>query len=396
MPTQPFYFFTSPDPDYLPKGSRDPLGFQVIWQHQARKLIPFLSTVSNSLRDFQILCTARYLYKSKNNSDWSKYFLRFEQLMSYARYLRYPENAGFNGIEKVRQRLNDSSKYWVSNLPTDEILSNQRPYGILGKYIRPFSDIAFDTHPEFDKIYGDKTSAVKKDPEASRLLDKVLSGDRFSVDRTSLPALFPLFDISNEEREYLTQKLIRIEEKDNWQNRLYDYVDSTDLPDEFELYPFLKGFGKFLRPDEVLLQSLLEEHAKTERVLSPMNTIFRYLQTKPLWTRQSIDHDDYISACNRPFHYDFVARDHQAELLNQMGSLMGSSNWNVVMGLAKRNEEVTGWRGGNAWISVIRDVLEVRHSDGALKKDLYDPELDHENSYVLPAYISIYRQLKNR
>jgi hypothetical protein len=35
----PQYYLTLPDPDYLPKGSRDPLGFQVVWQHQGKKII---------------------------------------------------------------------------------------------------------------------------------------------------------------------------------------------------------------------------------------------------------------------------------------------------------------------------------------------------------------------
>ncbi len=52
------YFITEQDPNYSIKGSRDPLGFQVVWQAAGRKLIPNLSTVSGSIKDFQILCLA--------------------------------------------------------------------------------------------------------------------------------------------------------------------------------------------------------------------------------------------------------------------------------------------------------------------------------------------------
>jgi len=57
------YFITEKDQNYTIKGSKDPLGFQVIWQSAGRKLIPNLSTVSNNLIDFQILCLAHTIKK---------------------------------------------------------------------------------------------------------------------------------------------------------------------------------------------------------------------------------------------------------------------------------------------------------------------------------------------
>jgi len=46
------YFITDQDPNYTLKGSRDTLGFQVVWQTAGRKLIRFLLTVSGSIKDF--------------------------------------------------------------------------------------------------------------------------------------------------------------------------------------------------------------------------------------------------------------------------------------------------------------------------------------------------------
>ena len=82
------YFITEQDPDYTVKGSRDPLGFQVIWQEAGRKLIPFLSTVSNNIKDFQILCIGYALKKDMNiqDKDFEPFFIRFEQLMAYTRF----------------------------------------------------------------------------------------------------------------------------------------------------------------------------------------------------------------------------------------------------------------------------------------------------------------------
>jgi hypothetical protein len=87
------YFITSQDPNYTVKGSRDPLGLQVIWQEAGRWLIPNLSTVSSNIKDFQVLCIAYALKKVLNISDegFEDFFIRFEQLMAYTRYKKNPD-----------------------------------------------------------------------------------------------------------------------------------------------------------------------------------------------------------------------------------------------------------------------------------------------------------------
>jgi hypothetical protein len=63
------YYLTNPNPNYSIKGSRDPLGLQVLWQPAARRLIPYLSTVSGNVLEFQILCIAFTLKNYLNFSD---------------------------------------------------------------------------------------------------------------------------------------------------------------------------------------------------------------------------------------------------------------------------------------------------------------------------------------
>ena len=394
MSLQPFYFLTSPDPDYLPKGSRDPLGLQVIWQYQGKKLIPFLSTVSISVRDFQILCMARFLYGDKQDNGWPRFFFRFEQLMGYSRALRFTEN-GFTGVERVRRRIADSNRYPISNNPIDEIMSNQRSYGIWGKYIRPYLDIGFDRDAAFEEVYSEKMLTLLADPEANRLIARVHAGDRFHVEKESLSALFPAFDITPAERVFLTRKIIRLDESNAYQNRLHDYIQSASLPDEFILYPFLTDFSSFLNQDEEALRTIIADHAQTERILSPVSTVFRYLQTRSLWTRDELEQDEYISNCNRKTNAAFQSNEPHVRFLNEQSVLLGGSNWELVKGLARRNAEVAGWRGGASWIEVNRDLLEVRHAEGAAKKVGYDPDIHHEHSYFIPTFISLYRQLQN-
>jgi hypothetical protein len=389
---QPQYYFTSPDPDYLPKGARDPLGFQVIWQHQGKQLIPYLSTVSSLARDFQILCIARYFYGQDKEAGWPKFFLRFEQLMAYARMIKYPK-VGFTGVERVRSRVNELNRFPVSNNPNDEILSNQRSYGIWGKYIRPFLDIGFDKDADFNSIYGDKLRRITTNPEVSRLLQKLKIGDRFYVDHEIISLLFPLFEIGPAEKIFLLKKIIKLEANDAFQNRLYDFVDATKIEGEFLLYDFLNRFSNSLGKEETRLKEILILHEQTEKILSPVNTMFRYLQTKPLWTKEELEKDDYILNCKYSTGFQFPEGDKNFDLLNHFGNLMRGSNWNIIEFIAKRNAEVTSWRGGAAWLSINKNLLEVRHSDGAMIKKDYNPQVHQENEYFIPTFISIYQQL---
>ena len=125
------YFFSLPDLDFKPTGSRDPLGLQVIWQNVGSQVIPFLSTVSSNIRDFKILCLAHY-YLSKGELDRNT-FIRFEQLCAYARHYKQEKEA-FNGIEKIRKhfRIEPSARFPIdiSEKKTHWILSNQITYGI--------------------------------------------------------------------------------------------------------------------------------------------------------------------------------------------------------------------------------------------------------------------------
>jgi hypothetical protein len=149
------YFITNQDPNYSIKGSRDPLGFQVVWQAAGRKLIPFLSTVSGSIKDFQILCLAYALKKELKIEDkqFEPFFLRFEQMMAYTRYKSYPKE-GFNGVDKVRKMMSvNPVSVRISTAIADQLLSNQKAYGIWGKYNSPFTEMRLIEMPEYSNVY---------------------------------------------------------------------------------------------------------------------------------------------------------------------------------------------------------------------------------------------------
>ena len=127
------FFITEPDINFRIKGSRDPLGFQPIWQKLGRKVIKDLSTVSINIRDFQLMSFAWYFWGGRPDKNFMAFFYKFEQACAYTREL-YFEKSGYNGKEFVSKRRN-ALNFRLSTNNADTILSNQKTYGVFGKYL---------------------------------------------------------------------------------------------------------------------------------------------------------------------------------------------------------------------------------------------------------------------
>lgn len=387
------FYFSKEDPDYSIKGSRDPLAFQVLWQHQGKKLIPYLSTVSANLHDFQILCLAYYFYEKEPDNSFARFFLRFEQLMGYVRLA--VSNTGFNGIEGIKRRLRDNSRVSISNTPQDEILSNQRAYGIWGKYNRPFQDIGFTKRPIFYDVFTEKMESVPDKASVLSIINKVKvnANGRARFDTSELECLQPLLNITKQERKFYTDAVLKVEEANPYQNELFQFVSNTTLPDQLDLYPFLRSFSKAIGGRNGQLKNILEEIEFTEKILCPLNHIFRYLQTKPIWEKAQLVNDKYIIKCKKGIDYVFHDGNEESKIKNQLAQTLSKDNWNLVLDLANRNKEVTEWREGAPWITSNKDIVEVHHAEGGIQHPDFDPKKNFDNGYFIDTYINLYRQI---
>ena len=138
-------FLTEEDPRAAIKGSRDPLGLQVIWIDFARKLISNLTTQSVSVRGFTILCLGKYLAeklvreRGADAKDAVEIFLRIEQISAYVRFNRFPKESVFDlrGITRVSKNSLESKTFYISPQSKHAILSDQQAYGLLGLYSVP-------------------------------------------------------------------------------------------------------------------------------------------------------------------------------------------------------------------------------------------------------------------
>ena len=386
------FYFTKEDDDYSNKGSRDPLAFQVLWQHQGKKLIPFLSTVSVNLNDFQILCLAYYFYGKEPDNSFVRFFIRFEQLMAYVRF--DPLNGGgFNGVDRIRKKLLENpNKVSISNTPGDEILSNQRAYGIWGKYNRPFNDIGFTTLPDFQNIFDEKVDNLKDLVAIRKIINNVLTKPESNFKLVDIQCMKALLEFTNKERVFYSDAILKVNANNTFQNELFQFVSAQSLPKDLELYNFLHLFAKSLNNKNDVLKTILEEIEFTEKILCPLNQIFRYIQTKPIWEKKEILEDPYINQCKNPVDYIFVGGNEHCKIKNQLAKLFYKNNWNLIEDLAIRNKEETEKRDGGPWITITKDIIDVHHADGGFPNPDFDPNRNYSNAYFIDTYFKLYRQ----
>lgn len=133
-------FLTDFDLRAAVKGSRDPLGIQPIWTRFGRNVVGNLTTVSNSVRDFTSTLLG-YWFAERVADEIGRgselaTFLKWEQLAAYARAAVNKDDA-FRGTERVSRNLSEGKHVTLSDNPADQILSNQKTYGLWGLYTVP-------------------------------------------------------------------------------------------------------------------------------------------------------------------------------------------------------------------------------------------------------------------
>lgn len=136
----PLFFFTAEDPREIPKGSRDPLRFLPEWTSVARRMIPYLTTVTPSYRGF----LTRFLFhglledvspalaNASAGDQWAA-FCKFEQLCAFIRVeagdRSLPGISGVVADKRIKKgvlTVSAETPYWL--------VSSQKNTGYWGYY----------------------------------------------------------------------------------------------------------------------------------------------------------------------------------------------------------------------------------------------------------------------
>jgi hypothetical protein len=200
-------------------------------------------------------------------------------------YTRFDKNRGlgFNGVDKVRKvRASVSKEVRISNESTHQLLSNQRAYGIWGKYIRPFTDMKMTQDPDFHVVFGQKAKSSKELIQLSVSLKKKVSETAF-VNLDKLAALQGLIDKpTGAERKFFIKYLL----KDNFTNELLNLLTNSIKDTDIGFYQLLDNL--YNHSDHIAFKNTISFIKNTELTLSPLNHVYRYLQTHSYWSYQSI------------------------------------------------------------------------------------------------------------
>jgi len=156
-----------------PKGSRDPLGFELVWTHYGRQVIGNLTTVTSSLDNFAVallgfkwaneLC--EHLPDGERQAKLRETFLRFEQLTGYLRYLANDEK--LMGITRIAKRMKDSSTSVSLGMHADQtILSDQASYGMWSLYSSAMRDTGL--------VYGEERSLTQLGEQIAERMEPML------------------------------------------------------------------------------------------------------------------------------------------------------------------------------------------------------------------------------
>ena len=133
----PVFFFTAEDPREIPKGSRDPLRFLPEWTSIARKMIPYLTTVTPSYRGF----LTRFLFhglleeiapalaNASADDQWPA-FCKFEQLCALVRAELIPSTPNLPGISGVPGRVQNG----YITVGAEWLVRSQKNTGYWGYY----------------------------------------------------------------------------------------------------------------------------------------------------------------------------------------------------------------------------------------------------------------------
>ncbi len=425
-------FLTDLDTRAAIKGSLDPLGIQPIWTRFARHVVGNLTTVSNSARDFTVLLLGYHFAERVSEESKKDYteddlavFLKWEQLAAYARGI-VNEDWAFRGTERARKNALNNRRVRLSKDPRDQILGNQKMYGLWGLYTVPSrsSGLVEGNPPRLtppgreivEKNYLPLfTSAGFRN--ADRVV-KLLSRPEVTLDKEDdiLKAVGSILKkrVRPGEREALRSHLLLGGPTDRTHGNqavLASAIEQTLDDDDWALSPSrVRHLAKLCRDkgDAGLpVADRLERIRTCEMLLAPAAALFDFLLGND---GQSIDEvsdrvrDQWGTSLGKTMDVDRI-RDLQGELATVPGDAEGYSRWlrtGIAMAqgdyagaltlLLEQNNAVMKARSGAApWAELKDGKIQVRFKDeqpGTLPKAVDLPEY-WRNPYFIDAMRSI-------
>jgi hypothetical protein len=394
-----------------PKGSRDPLGFELVWTHFGRKVIGNLTTITASLESFTIGLLG-FAWANRNadkvgngekerNRAIREYFLRYEQVASYLRYANGSED--IMGITRVRARMDDPDAIIRVGLGPDQmILTDQASYGMWGYYSSAMrdSDLVEGNDRVPTAIGLEIVALIEADlgATAGRIIDLISSSG--VVDKDKLKRLAPGF------MRAIGQEAVR--------SRMLDILmagrDPAGLQSELwsitqEIFKKKRGqpetpqaFVEAVQnhsPSPALRQAL-DDIFSVERVLVSANNLFRYCRRNDGERTGTV-----LGKIKNRYRYAFLPKalpkekfPYREGVARILDAFRTGNDTHALEALLALNRDVMKQRGGAPWVERdpddrLRVKIKTERAQLASQADL---EQSWDYDYFLGSYLAMARR----
>ena len=370
-----------------PKGSRDPLGFEMVWTHFGRKVVGNLTTITSSLGNFATaLLGFTWAHEhstsvpvSKRHRHVQDLFLRYEQLAAYLRCLGGDD--GIMGITRVRRRLeanNDEAEEITFGLGTEQqILSDQASYGLWGLYSTALRDTRLIEGDDREPTVTGRVIAgeIRKHFDQWKWMDDVLLyGNKIVVKELEKHASAFVTAIRHKSvQTQLKHALLTGNVTHALQKVLWEVTQKIDLSTirHRDFYGYIKEVNDQLHPENSShskLRTSLNGIMGIERLLVAANNLFHYCRRKDGERLEiviaKIRERDY-SYAHLPSPEVILLLDRQhsrgAALLDILRALRANDHHRTLRLILQLNRHVMNQRGGAPWVEIEgSDSLRVR------------------------------------
>ena len=281
-------------------------------------------------------------------------------------------------------------------------MSNQRNYGVYGKYFRPFNDMNIETDPDFSDAMASAFAKTGNQEILQKLLRRLFSekpGDKIWIHEDELHLLEGLIMKRTEtEQVFFRRKILYGDGTDSLQLRFFEYVRRHSELQEpaggnWRLHEFIKRMLEIAKSDPELTDAFVEIR-NTEKVLYPLWSIFAaFLYKKPFWNKTDIANESFFATGFSQIAYAF-ARSGSADIRDSLNELLNSGRTarDRLEALVKRNGEISKRRGGLPWVREENERYVIL-AKGARPPETIDQDNDNANGYFIPGYLNLFLEL---
>ena len=398
-------FLTALDPEVQVKGSRDPLGLELIWTHLGRTLIGNLTTVTRSVRQFTTLLLGIHFAgqvssKGTDEDSFLSAFLRFEQLAAYARYLHFERaRSDIRGVRAVRRNLNEGGgTVPISVLPKGQILSSQQAYGVYGLF-----RMASRASGLLEDVLEDRLTRTGGEPAAAAFVERqvaclprncqheilslIARNGKLDTQAAVLEALSHVLrpTLTSEEAgfygaylvhgEYLVDSRLRSVQARLWE--VLEFVassrhDQFGWDREFSAIELAACIAQARKTGDSDLTNRLDRVRRCEELLGLSARLFDYLigqdgqsltAVAATIKREWRSPPGWLEVSDLTDAFAVGGSEVPGRMLRLAEHLRSGDNSQVCRVLLEQNVAVMRDRGGGPWIVLDKDILKVRYRE---------------------------------